>query len=265
MATRFLVCPPGHDDATADAQRQWARFTELAGCVGEVEFVQIDGQARTPDLVFTANAALMVDNLAIVSSFRHAQRRREQPVYRAALARAGYATTFLRQTYFEGAGDAMFDRVRPLLYAGYGWRTERGATLQLQEIVGCRVLPLLLIDERFQHLDTVLCPLSSGHVMAYMDAFSPHAQTLLRRAVEPGRLIEVSIDDALHLACNAVEVGDAVIMHECTRRLRDRLHDAGYRVCRTDLSEFHAAGGGAKCLTLRLDDGPAVAMAAATA
>ena len=144
-------------------------------------------------------------------------------------------------------------------------RAERGATLQLQEIVGCRVLPLLLVDERFQHLDTVLCPLSTGHVMAYMDAFSPHAQTLLRRAIEPGYLIEVSIDDALHLACNAVEIGDAVIVHECTRRLRERLHDAGYSVARTDLSEFHAAGGGAKCLTLRLDDGPAAITAAATA
>jgi len=265
MATRLLVCPPGHDDATAEAQRQWHRFVELVGCVGEVELVRIDAPARTADLVFTANAALMVDNLAIVSSFRHAARRREQPVYRATLARAGYATTFLRQTYFEGAGDALFDRVRPLLYAGYGWRTERGATLQLQEIVGCRVLPLLLLDERFPHLDSVLCPLSSGHVLAYMDAFSPQAQTMLRRAIEPRALIEVSVDDALQLACNAVEIGDAVIMHECTRRLRERLHDAGYRVCRTDLSEFHAAGAGAKCLTLRLNDGPAVVTAAATA
>src|ERR1700681_95395 len=265
MPTRLLVCPPAYDDPASDAPRQWDRFTELVGCVGEVELVRVDAPVRSTEIAFTANAALMVGTLAIVSSFRRAERRREQPVYRAALARAGYATTFLRQTYFEGAGDALFDRVRPLLYAGYGWRTERGATLQLQEIVGCRVLPLLLVDERFHHLDTVLCPLSSGHVMAYMDAFSPHAQTLLRRAIEPGWLIEVSIDDALHLACNAVEIGDAVIVHECTRRLRERLHDAGYSVCRTDLSEFHAAGGGAKCLTLRLDDGPAVMAPAATA
>jgi N-dimethylarginine dimethylaminohydrolase len=281
MATRFLVCPPGHydvryainpwmtrnvGDTAPDARRQWERFAELLRCAGDVELVQVEPHEQSPDLVFTANAALMIGNLAIVSSFRHAERRREQPVYRAALARAGYATTFLRQTYFEGAGDALFDRVRPLLYAGYGWRTERGATLQLQEIVGCRVLPLLLVDERFYHLDTALCPLSSGHVLAYMDAFSPHAQTLLRRAVEPGYLIEVSVDDALRFACNAVEIGDdAILMHDCTRRLRERLHDAGYRVFRTDLSEFIKAGGSAKCLTLRLDDGPAVAAAAATA
>ncbi|MDB5040361.1 MAG: hypothetical protein JWN27_1087 [Candidatus Eremiobacteraeota bacterium] len=280
MTTRLLVCPPGHydvrysinpwmsrhvGDSAPDARRQWERFIELAGCVGNVEFVPVAQAEQTPDLVFTANAALMCGNLAIVSSFRHAERRREQPVFRAALARAGFATTFLQQTYFEGAGDALFDRVRPILYAGYGWRTERGATLQLQEIVGCRVLPLLLVDERFYHLDMALCPLSSGHVMAYMDAFSPHAQTLLRRAIEPGYLIEVSVDDALRFACNAVEIGDAVILDDCSRRLRERLHDIGYRVFRTELSEFHKAGGSAKCLTLRLDDGPAVGMAVASA
>ena len=280
MATRLLVCPPGHydvryainpwmtrhvGDAAPDAVRQWDRFLELAGCVGDVEFVQVEPQAQAPDIVFTANAALILGNLAIVSSFRHAERRREQPIYRAALARAGFATTFLRQAYFEGAGDALFDRVRPMLYACYGWRTERGATLQLQEIVGCRVLPLLLVDERFYHLDTALCPLSTGHVLAYMDAFSPHAQTMLRRAIEPGYLIEVSVDDALRFACNAVEIGDAVLMHDCSRRLRDRLMDIGYRVFCTELGEFIKAGGSAKCLTLRLDDGPAAAMAAATA
>lgn len=280
MPTRLLVCPPGHydvryainpwmtghvGDATPDAQRQWERFIELTGCVADVEFVQLSQAEQTPDLVFTANAGLIVGNLAIVSSFRHAERRREQPVFRAALARAGFATTFLQQTYFEGAGDALFDRVRPILYAGYGWRTERGATLQLQEIVGCRVLPLLLADERFYHLDTALCPLASGHVMAYMDAFSPHAQTLLRRAIEPGYLIEVGVDDALRFACNALEIGDAVIMHDCSRRLRERLHAAGYRVFLTELSEFHKAGGSAKCLTLKLEDGPAAGMAVATA
>ena len=266
MATRLLVCPPAHvGDVASDATRQWDRFVELIGCVGGVELVHVEPQPHASDIAFTANAALIVGNLAIVSSFRHAARRREQPVYRATLARAGYATTFLRQTYFEGAGDALFDRVRPLLYAGYGWRTERGATLQLQEIVGCRVLPLLLLDERFPHLDSVLCPLSSGHVLAYMDAFSPQAQTMLRRAIEPRALIEVSVDDALQLACNAVEIGDAVIMDDCSRRLRERLHDAGYRVFRTDLSEFLKAGGSAKCLTLRLDDGPAYAAVAATA
>jgi N-dimethylarginine dimethylaminohydrolase len=276
----MLVCPPTHysvnydinpwmtrnvGDAAPGALRQWERFIETLSVAADVEIVTMEPNEHVPDLVFTANAALICGNLAILSSFRHPERRREQGFYRAMLAKAGFATTFLQQTYFEGAGDALFDRVRPLLYAGYGWRSERNATLQLQEFVSCRVLPLLLVDERFYHLDTALCPLGSGHVMAYMDAFSPHAQTLIRRAVEPGYLIEISADDALAFACNSVEVDDAIIMHSCSRGLRERLHGAGYRVFQTELDEFHKAGGSAKCLTLKLDDGPAMGMAMASA
>jgi N-dimethylarginine dimethylaminohydrolase len=280
MSKRFLVCPPTHYAVTYDinpwmtrnvgysapnAQRQWDRFIETLGCAGAVEFVHLEANEHVPDLVFTANAGLICGNLAIVSSFRHPERRREQGIFRAALTRAGLATTFLQQTYFEGAGDAMFDRVRPLCYVGYGWRSERNATLQLQEIVGCRVVPLLLVDERFFHLDKALCPLSSGHVMAYMDAFSPHAQTLLRRAIEPEFLIEIDLEDALAMAPNAVEVDDAVVMHSASRRLQQRLHDAGYRVFCTELDEFIRAGGSAKCLTLQLDDGPIASLAAVSA
>jgi len=170
---------------------------------------------------------------------------------------------FLEATFFEGAGDALFDRQRPMLYVGYGWRTERTAAVQLGETLGIRTLPLLLVDERFYHLDTAICPLSSGHVMVFMDAFSANAQKLLRRELEPEYLIEISIDDALDFACNAVEFDDAIVLHHASHRLRARLNVAGYRVFATDLSDFHKAGGSAKCLTLRLNDGPACEEAAA--
>ncbi|GAC1585045.1 MAG: hypothetical protein NVS3B28_07170 [Candidatus Velthaea sp.] len=276
----MLVCPPRYFSvnydinpwmtrnvgySAPDAQRQWDRLMETFSVAADVELSVMEPGGHVPDLVFTSNAALICGNLAILSSFRHPERRREQGLYRAHLAANGFATTYLQQTYFEGAGDALFDRVRPLLYAGYGMRSERNATLQLQEIVGARVMPLLLVDERFYHLDAALCPLASGHVMVYMDAFSPHAQTMLRRNIDPGYLIEIGIDDALAFACNSVEIGDSIVMHSCTRNLRERLNHAGYRVFQTELSEFHKAGGSAKCLTLKLEDGPAIGLASATA
>ncbi|MFN2460150.1 MAG: dimethylarginine dimethylaminohydrolase family protein [Candidatus Velthaea sp.] len=280
MGTRLLVCPPTFfsidfagnpwmtrnvGSASADALRQWDRFIETLSVAADVEFVTMDAVPHAPDLVFTSNAALICDGLAVVSSLRHPQQRRAQSLFRQHLAKIGFATTYLRQTYFEGSGDALFDRVRPVLYAGYGWRSERSAVVQLQEIVGSRVMPLLLVDERFYHLDMALGPLASGHVMVYMDAFSPHAQTLLRRSIDPAYLIEIGVDDALAFACANVEIGDAVVMHSCTRRLRERLNHAGYRVFCTELSEFHKAGAGAKTLTLKLDDGPAAGAVAATA
>ncbi len=276
--TKLLMCPPEYfgvsydinpwmtqniGRAMPDAVRQWDRLVETLACAGDVDIQLVPPQPDVPDLVFTANAALVSNGLAIVSSFRHPERRREQATYRAALAKAGLATSFLPSTFFEGAGDALFDRRRPLLYSGFGWRSERAASTQIEETLGVRTLPLLLVDDRFYHLDTCLCPLATGHVLVYMDAFSPQAQTMLRRAVEPEYLIEVSLRDATAFACNAVEIDNALVMHDASPELRERLNAIGYRIFATDLSEFHKAGGSAKCLTLKLDDGPVCADVAA--
>jgi N-dimethylarginine dimethylaminohydrolase len=278
MRTRLLMCPPRHFGiahavnpwmaasvgySAPQAERQWERFVELLRIAADVAIELIDPQPEMPDLVFTANAALISGKLAVAGSARESQRRREHSVYRSWLAANGFATAFVQQTAFAGAGDALFDRRRPLLYAGYGWRSERTAALQLGEILDVPVLPLLLVDERFCRLELALCPLASGHVIAYLDAFSPRAQALLRRTIEPDALIALELDDALAFAACAVELGDTLILHNASRRLREQLRDAGYRVFATDLSAFVGAGGSAKSLTLRLDDGPAASTAAA--
>lgn len=257
MQSHFLVCPPSSATVSgADARRQWDRFTETLHCAGDVRLTELEPPAGAPGLVFVARGAFIVGKLAILSSFRQADQRREQTAFRRVLAGSGLATTYLRQAYFEGASDAIFDRTRPLCYAGYGSRTERSATVQLQEIVGCRVLPLMLTDDRFAHLETALCPLASGHIMAYMNAFSARSQTLLRRTIGAAQLIEIGIDDALDFACSAIEVGDALVLHGASRALRERLQAAGYRIFRTGLDEFVRTGGSARTLALRVDDGP---------
>jgi N-dimethylarginine dimethylaminohydrolase len=276
--TRLLMCPPSNFAVTYDinpwmsqhvgletphAVRQWERLVETLQCAGNVAIELVEPAPGVPDLVFTANAALVSGSLAVMSSFRYPERRREQPYYRTSLVRSGLATTLLQGTYFEGAGDALFDRRRPVLYMGYGWRSDRHAAAQISETLGVRTIPLLLVDSRFYHLDTCLCPLGSGHVMAYMDAFSAHTQQLLRRVIEPDRLIELSLEDALSFAANAVEIEETLVMHDASAKLREHLYAIGYRVFSTDLSDFHKAGGSAKCLTLKLEDGPAASEAAA--
>jgi N-dimethylarginine dimethylaminohydrolase len=259
MSAQFLVSPPAPSAFNgSDARRQWDRYTEALACAGDVSLIELDAHDDAPGLTFIANGALIVGGLAIISSFRRPEQRREQATCRQALARTGLATTNLCQTYFEGAADALFDPVRPICYAGFGLRTERSATLQLQEIVGCRVLPLMLVDERFVHLNAVLCPLGSGHVLVHLDALAPRAQNLLRSVVDSQYLIDITVEDALAFACSLVEIGDSLVVHRLSRSLRSRLNEIGYRVFCTELDEFVNIGGSARSLALRLDDGPAV-------
>ena len=262
MAHRILMCSPQYYHAPG-ALRQWERFIELLRIAADVHIELVDPAPQAPDLVFTANAALVNGDLAIIATPADPAQTIARKVYRGTLARLGFATTFIDGASFAGTADALFDRVRPITYVGYGPHSDRIVTLQLGEFVAARVVPLGLAGPHFAHLDSVLCPLGSGHILVYMPALNPHAQRLLHRTIEPEYLIEISSADAMHYACNAVELDDALIMHHASRGLRDRLLAAGYRVFSTDLGEFIKRGAGAKRLTLRLDDGPAAAGAAA--
>jgi N-dimethylarginine dimethylaminohydrolase len=113
---------------------------------------------------------------------------------------------------------------------------------------------LQLVDPRFYHLDTCLCPLSGGHLMYYPAAFDAASQAAIVARVPQDKRIAVSEEDALAFACNAVNLDDLVILNRASESLRGRLDEAGYRVQETPLHEFLKAGGSAKCLTLRLDE-----------
>src|SRR4051794_29108940 len=105
-----------------------------------------------PDLVFTANAALIYKRMAVLSHFRHPQRQVEEPVDQAWLAANGFEVQVLGpDVYFEGAGDALF--CGDTLFAGYRIRSDARGHQQIGAQLGCRVIPVELVDGYFYHLD----------------------------------------------------------------------------------------------------------------
>jgi lysine-ketoglutarate reductase/saccharopine dehydrogenase-like protein (TIGR00300 family) len=127
------------------------------------------------------------------------------------------------------------------------------------------VLSLRLMDERFYHLDTCLCPLSDGTLLYYPPAFDFHSNRLIEARVSPEKRLAVGESDALAFACNAVNVGQSVILNQASAALRQQLEERGYTVVETPLTEFLKAGGAAKCLTLRLDEPRLVGASSAAA
>jgi N-dimethylarginine dimethylaminohydrolase len=264
MEMNFLMCAPPSDEVVfkTELSRQWDRLVETLQCAGDVRIVYPETPGVTPNCMYAGHAALVSGKLALVSTYRDRSRRHEEAFYRTWFARNGYAPLALSDVSFEGAADALFDRHSPLVYVGCSTRLERGVVPELAATIGVRALALELVSAEFKTLDSVLCPLGSGHVIVYFDALSTDSERTIRRAVDADRIIAIERDDARALACSAIEVGDTVVLHDASRRLRERLLAAGYKTFATDLSAFHRRGHSAKSLALRLKDGPAFSLAA---
>lgn len=203
-----------------------------------------------PDLVFTANAALIHRSTAVVSRFRHPQRQGEEAHDEAWLAEHGFTVRRLPEgVYFEGAGDALF--CGDTLLAGYRMRSDARGHQLVGEMIGCRVIPLELVDAYYYHLDTCFCPLAPGVAIYYPGAFDGYAVRVLQQLVP--ELLEVAEPEARRFACNAVVVGRVVVMNTGCDMLAEQLRRRGFDPRQTPLDEFVKAGGSAKCLTLRLD------------
>ena len=108
---------------------------------------------------------------------------------------------------FEGAGDALF--CGDTLYAGYRMRSDAGGHQEIGRMLGCRVIPVELVDARYYHLDTCFCPLRDGEAIWYPPAFDEYGQRAIREHVK--QLIDVEQAEAERFACNAVVIGRRVI------------------------------------------------------
>src|SRR5262249_35409428 len=146
--------------------------------------------ADIPDLVFTANAAVVLDGKVLLARFRHAERRREEPYFAAAF-RALQARGIVEHVchmpgdlVLEGAGDCVFDGTRNLFWRGSGQRSARDARHAVADLFGVEVAALELADARFYHMDTALSALPGGEVMYVPGAFTPSARAEICERVE---------------------------------------------------------------------------------
>lgn len=240
------------------ARSQWQSLHDGLSALGAQIHVQPAAQG-VPDMVFTANAAIVLDGKALLARFHDAERQGEE-AHNAAffdgLAEQGIlaeVTTLPEGMFQEGAGDCLWDPSRQLFWAGYGQRSRIEAYDMVEETFERAVLRLELVDPRYYHVDTCLALLRGGHVVYYPQAFSAAGQALLEKEVGRDHLIAADEADAAQLGVNLVNIGDTVVMAVCSDRLERRLNAAGYDVVRTPLPAFCLSGGAAACLTLRLD------------
>jgi len=233
------------------AQKQWEALRDKLSAYADIKL--IEPQPGLPDMVFTANAGLVWDNKVVVSRFRNKERQGEEPFFANWFQAQGLeVAAWPQEVPFEGAGDALWDRALPLLWIGSGFRSDVNAPPLLEKIFGRKVVQMKLVDPRFYHLDTCMCPLAGGYLMYFPAAFAPESRALIEAMVPTAKRIIVEEEDAAQFACNTVQLGSHVFMNGASDSLQAKLRAAGFEAHPTPLTEFLKAGGTAKCLTLKL-------------
>jgi N-dimethylarginine dimethylaminohydrolase len=263
MTPRVLMCAPDHFGVhyeinpwmrvseAADqrlAARQWRALERAYRGLG-VEVVTLPPVPEQPDLVFTANAGLVLGERFVLSRFRYPERQGEERHFRTWAETAGFTVIDPPESIsFEGAGDALF--CGETLFLGHGFRTDEAAAPWLATTLGVEVVPLKLADPRFYHLDTCFCPIDERTALAAPAAFTAEGWAELESRIP--RLIAVPDEIAVTFACNAVRVGDVLLTSGPEEAMARLLAPAGLRPVTLAMSEFRKSGGAVRCLTLPL-------------
>jgi len=261
----YLMCEPEHYtvsyeinpwmDVTQPTDRdlavaQWRVLREtFLGLGHTVE--TIDPIVGLPDMVYAANGATVIDGVVYSARFRHPERAAEGPAYQKWFADRGYVTHTAAATN-EGEGDLL--TVGNLILGACGFRTDRAAHGEAQELFGRPVISLELVDPHFYHLDTALTVLQGDpddpQIAYYPPAFSAGSRAVLERLF-PGAILATA-GDAAALGLNAVSDGLNVIVSPGAVDYAAALRERGYHPVPVDTSELLKGGGGAKCCTLEV-------------
>src|SRR5215470_9738638 len=207
-AASLLMCEPTHFGVTytinpwmdpaswarddralaAKARREWDDLHAVLARTG-AEIELIPAMPGLPDLVFTANAALVLDGTALLARFRHPERQAEEGhvagAFRLLQARGivDEVVALPDGVVLEGAGDCVWDATRQLFWMGHGPRSSLAARDTVAQIFGVDVVALELTDARFYHMDTALSALPGGEVMYVPCAFTAAGRTAINERV----------------------------------------------------------------------------------
>jgi N-dimethylarginine dimethylaminohydrolase len=216
---------------------------------------RIPSVPHCPDMVFTANAAVVRGNRAVLGN-PPPQRKAELPYFAEWLVQQGLDV--LETPYaFSGQGDAL--ACGDLLLAGYGQRTDRRVHAVLAEYLDYSrdcVIPLRTVGPDWYDLDLAVAVVDLRTLAYFPSAFDRASRARLKRlTVDHGvHLIEVCAEEATRFALNLVSDGATVTMPSGAPRLSGELHARGLEVLELDSTELRKAGGAVRCTALTLDN-----------
>ena len=224
------------DLARAEAQHRsyQARLRELG-----VQVISLPPEPDLPDSVFVEDAAVVLDEIAVIARMGALSRRPETESLARALAPFRPLRSIAAPAALEG-GDVV--RVESSFFAGLSERTNAegieqfagfveplGYSVEAVPVAGCL------------HLKTACCYLGRETLLANRAWFDPAP---LRRF----RILDVAPEEPW--AADVLALDGAILMPAAFPATRRILEREGFQVCALDISELMKAEAGITCMSL---------------
>lgn len=209
----------------------------LAHCGAAVRVLETN--AHFPDGVFLEDAAVVLDEVAIMASMGTAARRGELPGIELVLSEYREIDRIELPALLEG-GDVL--RIGRKLLVGLSARTDAAGVAALAAIAGRYGYSLATAVVRgCLHLKTACTALPDGRLLvnpAWLDL----------AALREMECIAVPQEEPW--AANVLLVGDQVVLPAAHERTAGLIAGLGFTTTAVDISEFAKAEGGVTCLSL---------------
>jgi dimethylargininase len=224
----------------AAARRQHAEYERLLASLG-ARVVRLPALDDLPDATFVEDAAVVLDELAIVAPMGAPSRAGESESVASALAAYRPVGRLELPATLDG-GDVV--RVGRTLFVGRSGRTNDAAIEQLARVVhphGYTVTPVRISGAL--HLKTAVTCIGRDTLLANREWVD----------LAPFGSLRV-VDVAEPWAADALALGDTVVLPRSFPATAALLASHGFRVATVDLSELQKAEAGATCLSIILED-----------
>ena len=220
------------------AQSQHREYERCLAALG-ARVVSLPALEEHPDAVFVEDPALVLDEVAVITTLGCQSRRGERASLAEALATFRPVVWMQDPARLEG-GDVM--RIGKDLFVGLSERTDMAGVRHLAEVLrpfGYRVSPVEL--RGCLHLKSACSYVGDDGILI-------NRGLLDSESLRGYRLIDVAASEPA--AANALRVGGTVVLHSAYPATAALLHDAGFHVCAVNVTELLKAESGVTCSSL---------------
>jgi dimethylargininase len=226
-------------ERASEQHRMYEECLEALGC----SVTTLAAEPDLPDSVFVEDAAIVVNEVAVITRPGAASRRAETTSISKALEPHRRVAYIEAPATIDG-GDVL--RVGRKLYVGMSQRTNAEAVDQLRRILAPYEYAVEPVAVRgCLHLKSAVTQASAGILLMNPNWIS--------RAVFDGMdTIEVAPEE--DYGANCLLVRNAVIYPTCFPRTRERLEQRGIQVASVDVSELQKAEGAVTCCSVILEN-----------